>query len=89
MTNLEIIMKIAISYEFSVNFTPKKTTNTFNFLKKKKNSDIAKMVVFVILGPDLRPLLGIENFFSIKFNLVLQFFGVELTGNYYVVGIIS
>ena len=81
-------MKIAISYEFSVNFTPKKTTNTFNFVKKKI-SDIAKMVIFVILGPDLRPLLGIDNFFSIKFNLVLQFFGVKFTGNYYVVEIIS
>ena len=46
------------------------------------------MVVFAILGPDLRPLLGIENFFFIKFNLVLQFFGVKFTGNYYVVKII-
>ena len=47
------------------------------------------MVVFAILRPDLRPLLGIEIFFFIKFNLVLQFFGVKFTGNYYVVEIIS
>ena len=47
------------------------------------------MVVFAILGPDLRPLLGIENFFFIKFNLVLQFFGVKFIGNYFVVGLIS
>ena len=47
------------------------------------------MVVFAILGPDLRPLSGIDNFFFIKFILVLQFFGVTFTGNYYVVGIIS
>ena len=46
------------------------------------------MVVLAILGPDLRHLLGTENFFFIKFNLVLQFFGVKFTGNYYVVGII-
>ena len=45
------------------------------------------MVVFAILGPD--PLLGIENFFFIKFNLVLYFFRVKFTGNYYVVAIIS
>ena len=44
------------------------------------------MVVFAILGLDLRPLLGIEIFFFIIFNLVLQFFGVKFTGNYYVVG---
>ena len=47
------------------------------------------MVFFAILGPDVRPLLGIEIFLFIKFNLVLQFFGVKFTGNYYVVGIIS
>ena len=47
------------------------------------------MVVFAILEPDLRPLLGIEIFSFIKFNSVLQFFGVKFTGNYYVVGIIS
>ena len=29
------------------------------------------MVVFAILGPDLRPLLENENLFFIKFNLVL------------------
>ena len=57
--------------------------------KKKKFSDIAKIVVFAILGPDLRPVLGIENFFFIKFDLVLQFFRVKFSGNYYVVGIIS
>ena len=47
------------------------------------------MVVFAILGPDLRPVLGIENLFFIKFNLFLQFFRVKFTGNYYVVGIIA
>ena len=47
------------------------------------------MVVFAIFGPDLRPLLGVENSLFIKFNFVLQFFGVKFTGNYYVVGIIS
>ena len=52
-------------------------------------SDIAKMVVFAILGLDLRPLLWFENFYFIKFNLVLHFLGVKFTGNYYVVGIIS
>ena len=46
------------------------------------------MVVFAILGPNLRPLLENENFFFSKFNLVVDFFGVKFTGNYYVVGII-
>ena len=46
------------------------------------------MVVFAIFRPNLRPLLGIENFFFIKFYLILHFFGVEFTWNYYVVGII-
>ena len=46
------------------------------------------MVVLAILKLNLRPHLGIEKFFSSKFNLLLQFFGVKFTGNYYVVGII-
>ena len=46
------------------------------------------MVVFTILGPNLRPLLEIENVFFGKFNLILDFFGVKFTRNYYVVGII-
>ena len=46
------------------------------------------MVVFEILGPNLRPFLEIENFFSSKFNLILDFFRVKFIGNYYVVGII-
>ena len=46
------------------------------------------MVVFAILGPNLRPLLEIENFFLSEFNLVLNFYGVKFTGNYYVVEII-
>ena len=46
------------------------------------------MVVFAILGPNLRPLLEIENFFFYNFNLAVDFFGVKFTGNYYVVGII-
>ena len=75
-------------YDF-LSFTPKKTTNNFIFLKKKFFSDLAIIVVFAIFGPVLRPVLGIENFFFIKFYLVLQFFGVNFTGNYHVVGIIS
>ena len=49
------------------------------------------MVVFAILGPDLRPVLGIENFFSIKFNLVLQFFWGQIyrellcRGNHFII----
>ena len=39
------------------------------------------MVVFAILGPNLRPLLEIEKFFFIEFNLVLDFYGVKFTGN--------
>ena len=46
------------------------------------------MVVFAILGPNLRPFLEIENFFSSKFNLILDFFGVKFTGNYYVARLI-
>ena len=46
------------------------------------------MVAFAISSPNLRPLSGVENFFSLKFNLLMQFFGVKFTGNYYVVGII-
>ena len=46
------------------------------------------MVVFAILRPNLRSLLGIENFFSNEFNLILHFFGVKFTGDYYAVGII-
>ena len=46
------------------------------------------MVVFAILASNLRPLLKIENFFFSKFNLILDFFGVKFTGNYYVVRII-
>ena len=46
------------------------------------------MVVFAILGPNLRPILQIEIFFFSVFNLVLDFFAVKFTGNYYIVGII-
>ena len=46
------------------------------------------MVVLVILRPNLRPLLGNEKFFFSKFILLLHFFGVKLTGNNYVIGII-
>ena len=46
------------------------------------------MVVFAILGPNLRPFLEIENIFSGKFNLILDVFGVKFTGNYYVVRLI-
>ena len=58
--------------------------------KKKKNylSDTSKMVLLAILRPNLKPLLGIENFFFNEFNLVLHFFGVKFTGNYYAVEII-
>ena len=60
------------------------------FFSQKKNflSETSKVVVFAILGPNLRTLLKIENFFFSKFNLILDFFGVKFTGNYYVVGII-
>ena len=61
-----------------------------NFFSQKKNylSDTSKMIVLEILRSNLIPLLGIENFFSNEFNLVLHFFGVKFTGNYYTVGII-
>ena len=45
------------------------------------------MVVLAILRPNLKPLLEIENFFSSKFNLLVQFFGVKFTENYYAVSI--
>ena len=84
----EIIME-CLQQQSSVNFTPKKTMINFFFTKKKNYlSDTSKMVVLAILRPNLRPLVGIENFFFNEFNLVLHFFGVKFTGNYYVVGII-
>ena len=49
--------------------------------KKKILSDTSKMVVFAILGPNLRPLLENENFFFSEFNLVLDFYEVKFTGN--------
>ena len=61
---------------------------TVNFFCQKKLSDTSKMVVLAILGPNLRPLLEIENFFFSKFNIILDIFRVKFTGNYYVVGII-
>ena len=52
-------------------------------------SNTPKIVILAILRPNLRPLSGIENFFFSKFDLLLHFFGVKFTGNYYIVEIIS
>ena len=41
------------------------------------------MVISAILRPYLRPILELEHFFSSKFNLLIQFFGVKFTENYY------
>ena len=41
-----------------------------------------------IIMERLRPLLEIENFFFNEFKLVLHFFAVKFTGDYYAVGII-
>ena len=37
------------------------------------------MIVLAILRPNLRLLLGIENWFFSKFNLLPHFFGVKFT----------
>ena len=67
----------------------RKTMINFFFTKKKSYlSDTSKMIVLAILRSNLRPLLGIENFFINEFDLVLHFFGVKFTGNYYAIGII-
>ena len=47
------------------------------------------MVVFAILRPNLRPLSGMDNFFFSNFNLLVQFFVVQFTGDYHVAGIIT
>ena len=62
--------------------------NLFFSQKKIFPSETSEVVVFAILGPNLKNLLRIENFFFSKFSLVVDFFGVKFTGNYYVVGII-
>ena len=71
-------------------FHPKKNHDELFFHEKKKKflSDTSKMVVFAILRPDLRPFLGIQNFFSNEFNLLRHFFGVKFTGKYFAVDII-
>ena len=69
-------------------FHSKKTMINFVFTKKENYlSDTSKMVVLAILRPN-PTLFGIENFFFNQFNLVLHFFGVKFTVNYYAVGII-
>ena len=46
-------------------FHPKKSTINI-FQENKIFSDTPKMVVLAILRPNLRPLLGIENFFLVN-----------------------
>ena len=47
------------------------------------------MVDFRFYDRTWDPFLKSKIFFFLKFNLLVQFFGVEFTGNYHAVGIIT
>ena len=61
-------------------YTPKNSMINFFAHKKKKFRPTSKNGRFPILRPNLRPLLGIGNFISSKFNLLVYVFGVKFAG---------
>ena len=66
-------------------FHPKKCYDQPFFHEKKKISQNGRFCDFEI---EAETPFGDRKFFLSKFDLVLHFFGVKFTGNYYVVGII-
>ena len=76
--NVEMIATLRWS---TVNFTPKNTMINFFFHKKKKKfRPTSQNGRFPILRPNLRPLLGIENFFSQNLTYLYSFLGWNLPG---------
>ena len=77
----EIVMEWLQQHSNPRYISPRKTIqSTFFPWKKKFLSKTPKIVVLAILRPNLRPLLGIENFFSVNLTYSYTFLGWNLTG---------
>ena len=68
-------------------FHGKKHYDQLFFPQKKIPSDISKWS-FSDFETETETPFGNRNFFFSKFNLLVEYYGVKLTGNYHVVGII-
>ena len=83
----EIIME-CLQQQSSVNFTPKKTMIDLFFTKKKIVCPAPPQWSFWRYWDRTWDPFWESKIFSNEFTVVLHFFGVKFTGNYYAVGII-